>query len=397
MNRKDFLKLSAGAALTLCTKKIELLAHQLNPDKYLSRLVPPIRNTQILAPHYTWYTKEKWISGFETAYTNPLRGAYCSTDLEVIAAQNAEKRDYGIDDIVSWWGPGEKPYEMFKKGYLQVAKAEKRPFGFLYEISGRLPHMEEDGMFDFSKPENKQKFLDDIDYLEESYFNSAHYFRINRKPVLYLWWDAIDNFDEVRDCIKDRIFLIGSVRMDEPPTWTDTEKERRKLKSLNWYDAISQYGIGPVRAAKKFGFIADECIENFGKGILRWAEAIQLINPDVELIPPLQFAYHDNRGSVDSKDGKNRILYHDPVQSEKLTQLVSSLAKNLDCINRVMLVSYNEHLEGHGVEPSYEYGDFWLSLIKKYFKSETSLFFETEPEEIKLTNPGKERVIPKDK
>lgn len=323
------------------------------------------KNIDVLAPYYLWYKEESWLSISKTAYTTPLRGNYDSADLDVIIAQNVEKKRYGVGvDLVSWWGP----HEGFEEVYLPRAEVDERFCGLLYELTGRMPVMDDGAFFDFSNNENKKQFLDDIEYMEEHYFNLPIYYKINGKPILYLWMETVRNLDIVVDEIKDRVFLIGSVRMDEPPSINDTET----FKLLENCDAFSQYGIGPVRLAGEFGFISDEFIERFKTGVREWARIIQKINHDrglnKELILPIQFAYHDNRGDIDPNNGKSRVLNHDPIQSEKFIKCVRELADELDLVKRVILVSYNEHWEGHGAEPSVQYGNFWLSLIKKYFK-----------------------------
>lgn len=377
MNRRDFLLLAGSAVLAspkgLIAQKLEKREGFLDPIPRAAKLITPSKQIEILSPHYTWYTEERWLSGPEYAFTTPLRGYYNSGNPDIQTAQNTEKESYGVGvDVVSWWGPEDISYQLFSQGYLNAHNFDSRPFCFLYEIIHRLPGTGYRD-FDFNDPNNVQGFLDDIEYMEKNYFWYPNYYRINGKPVIYIWWNGIKNFDHVSQQIKDRISLIGSVDI----LWPPDEHETEKIHALSWFDAISQYGISPISVAKEYGWITDEFIHRYTAVILYWANLIKNHCPDLELILPIQYAYQDHRGWVDHNDGKNRTLNHDPIQSEKFTKVTRLLAEQLDCVKRAMLVSYNEHWEGHGAEPSYQYGDMWLALIKRFFKHNEPFYMMT--------------------
>lgn len=368
MNRREFLLLAGSAALAspigMRAQKFDRGKEYSDPYPRPAKFITPSKKIEILSPHYTWYTEERWFTGPEYAFTTPLRGYYNSGNPDIATAQNTEKESYGIDvDIVAWWGPKELSYDLFKQGYLKARNFGNRPFCFLYEIIKRLPGTGY-GEFDFNDPKNVKGFLDDMEYLEKNYFWYPSYYRMNGKPVIYIWWNGLKNFDKVSQQIKDRIALIGSVDI----LWPPDEHETEKIHAFSWFDAISQYGISPINVAKEYGWISDEFIQRYINVILYWENLIKKHSPHLELILPIQYAYQDHRGWVDQKDGKNRTLRHDPIQSEKFTKVTRLLAEQLDCVNKVMLVSYNEHWEGHGAEPSYQYGDMWLTLIKRFFK-----------------------------
>ncbi len=368
MNRREFLLLAGSAVLAsssgMLAQKLDTREDFLDHESLPTRIIAPSKNIEILSPHYTWYTEERWFTGPEYAFTTPLRGYYSSGNPDIEAAHNIEKESYGVGvDLVSWWGPGDISYDLFKQGYLKASNFGNRPFCFLYEIIGRLS-VTGYGDINFNDPRNVKGFLDDIEYLEKNYFWYPNYYRMHGKPVIYIWWKGLKNFDYVSWKIKDRVSLIGSVDM----LWPPDEHETEKINALNWFDAISQYGISPIYVAKEYGKITNKFIQRYTDTILYWGTLIKKHCPHLELILPIQYAYQDHRGWVDQKDGKNRTLNHDPVQSEKFTKVTRFLAEQLDCVKRAMLVSYNEHWEGHGAEPSYQYGDMWLSLIKRFFK-----------------------------
>ncbi|UCC39238.1 MAG: hypothetical protein JSV96_15765 [Candidatus Aminicenantes bacterium] len=313
------------------------------------------REYEILVDFYTWYND--W---YLFPMTYPIRGLYHSGDPIVAAAQNDEKNNFGIKiDLVSYWGPSFRCYDLFKAGYLQASNFETREFCFLYEITGLL--LEEDGVFDFANEFNEQKFFRDIQCLEENYFWYPNYYRINGKPVVYIWTSNIKNFGEVSRQIRERVYLIGS----EPIFFPPRDGDKQRIQKLRWYDAITSYGIGRTYVAKEYGSLTVDCISEYFRAVIKWNQILKKYTSGVELIMPIQFAYQDNRGDFDEK-GNRRTFSSTVDQADRFANTVRVLT-NLTGHRRIHLTSYNEHYEGHGSEPSFQYNDLWLRLIKKYF------------------------------
>ncbi len=312
----------------------------------------------VLAHYCPWYA----IPWPWHVYTTPLRGFYNSYDLMVAAEQNVEKNNYGIDvDLISWGGPIEgnlQPWML--AGYFSAYNLSTRKFAIVYEILALLGNKD---CWDFNDPFLEQKFLYDIDYLMNTFFAwfPENVYKIDNKPVVYLWLPWFKNFGRVSQKAREKVYLVGSELMMYPPD--DNDKER--IQALKWYDAITSYGIDPIGWAQKYGGVTTEALKEYVQSIIRWDRLLKLYAPKTELILPLQFAYHDNRGDIDSQ-GRTRILTSTPEQAEALAKTVRFLA-NITGRRRIFLVSYNEHYEGTGAEASVEYGYFWLSLIKKYF------------------------------
>jgi hypothetical protein len=109
-----------------------------------------------------------------------------------------------------------------------------------------------------------------------------------------------------------------------------------------------------------------------------WVSLFKTYAPGVDYLLPVQFTYHDRRGSVDPKTGRSRILTCLEGEGEAFAREVKTLFEEIPRIRGLHLTSYNEHYEGTGFEPSVfeaarglktAYGSRWLTLIKKYFKS----------------------------
>ena len=95
-----------------------------------------------------------------------------------------------------------------------------------------------------------------------------------------------------------------------------------------------------------------------------WTNLKNTYFPNIKLFLPLQFAYHDNK--------RNPRLYTDKKGAELLVQTVKCLAYRFR-IKTILLTSYNEHYEGHATEPTVQYNNIWLQLVKQYFKNNPAL------------------------
>jgi len=313
----------------------------------------------VLAHYCAWYQ----IPWGEHPYTMPVRGFYNSWDPFVAAEQNEEKNKYGIGvDMISWPGELEGHHQEYMlSGYFRAYNLYTRKFSFLYEI---IPLLGKRDCYDFSDQDLAQKFLSDIDYLVDTLFSwyGDYCYKINNKPVVFIWTGKFKNFEEVSRRAREKVYLVGPEFILFPPN--DSEKER--IEGLKCFDAITQYGIDPVWLAQKYGDNLNiEAVKHYIRAVIQWDRILKLYVPTTDLWLPVSFAYHDNRGDRDEY-GRTRILTSSPEQAEMFAKTVRALL-NYTGRRKVFVVSYNEHFEGTGVEESIQYGKLWLSLIQKYF------------------------------
>ncbi|MBN2206150.1 MAG: DUF5010 domain-containing protein [Candidatus Aminicenantes bacterium] len=385
MKRRDLLKtIAATGAATLL-------------DRPGFGFAPPpakrLKKAEIMMDQYTWY-RLPWL---RRVFSDPLRGHYDSDDVATVERQNEEKNFFAVPvDCVSWWGPTHWSYELFQQGYLRASNFSSRRFCFLYEITGRLRQSrvlnapaetaaEEfargrlDGEwkrkyhFDFRDAYNRDTFLADIDFLAKHHFASDNYYRIDGRPVLYIWTDNLKFFDATSARARKTVYLIGSEPFFYPPEPSETERFTRP----NWYDAITSYGMNPVYVAKNWRSLRAEFRAAYVRMARTWVGLLKTHAPDSRLLLPVQFTYHDKNGSTDPKDGRNRILTCQKGEGEAFLQEVKTLFEKTPRILGLHLTSYNEHYEGTSFEPSvFEaagglkigYGSRWLTLVKRAFK-----------------------------
>jgi prefoldin subunit 5 len=170
----------------------------------------------VLSPYYLWYRRDlsNWKDGHK--YT-PLLGEYRSDDPIVMSKHIDWATGHGIDGfLVSWTGYGYGDLKYFDdnfKLFLNNPLSKDVLIAILYESPGRLrttgnPNAPWEK--DVSSPENLQTLLSDFEYLAKTYFEKGNYFRINSKPVIYIY-DSAAFIGDVRVAInKLREHVRGS-------------------------------------------------------------------------------------------------------------------------------------------------------------------------------------------
>ncbi|MCP8323136.1 MAG: glycoside hydrolase family 99-like domain-containing protein [Candidatus Methylarchaceae archaeon HK02M2] len=131
----------------------------------------------------------------------PLLGLYDSRNQSVISQHISWANQYGIDFFcVSWWGEGSWEDVTLKDYFLNNDNISNIQFAILYESYDLLEVEEESINFDGN---NKQKLVDDFEYLAETYFGHTQYLKIDEKPVVFIYNARLFNVD-----YEDAIFEL---------------------------------------------------------------------------------------------------------------------------------------------------------------------------------------------
>lgn len=307
------------------------------------------------AYYYGWWRKPgvpggHWRSGGNDPggnpeYTNtPVLGEYDSREEEVINRHIAWAKEAGIDFFaVSWWGPNEATDITLKDYYLNARRSYDIKFCIHYESLGRLggPPV------DLSDPARRQRFLSDFEYLAETYFNDPRYLRIKGRPVVIIYAvrdyrNADRAFAELKTKMRAKgfdPFLIADVVW-----WTEA-------KDLNWtflskyFDAITGYNLySPDKVADFKREVASKYQEYKKRAMIEGLAFIPSVMPGFD----------------------NRKTSQLPRSSEFFEDLWHIASRYFDQeLPLIMVTSFNEWHEGTEVEPSLEYGTWYLELLGK--------------------------------
>jgi hypothetical protein len=200
---------------------IALIISQHAPQHY-EPLVNPATDNQPAFPvrvaaYYPWYP-ESWSQDGELRFSHytPNGGYYRSDDVGRIAEQIAAMR-YGFVDVAltSWWGQGH--YTDQRMPILLAAAA-----GSGLHIAA---YYEKEGYGDPSVSE----LHNDLRYLAQRYGTDPSFYRIDGRPVVFVWTDMFDGCATLtrwREANRDigvyvvmKVVLGFKLCLDQPDAW----------------------------------------------------------------------------------------------------------------------------------------------------------------------------------
>lgn len=125
---------------------------------------------------------------------------------------------------VEWFAPRDLVDRNLRKTLIPLLEQTEARFNIFYDPAlasvwrGHGP-----APVDFSRPEIRQMFQDDMVFLRDKYFDHPNYWRIDGKPVLHVWGarELVDNADELfSEARASGVYICGDVfgqTGDEPP------------------------------------------------------------------------------------------------------------------------------------------------------------------------------------
>jgi hypothetical protein len=218
------------------------------------QLVVESRLLRVGAFYYAWYgaARRHWSDGYVrhelTPPQAPQLGEYDSRDPAVLAQHFDWAHRNAIDFFaVSWWGAGEYS-DVTTRDYLIRSPAIGRTkIAILYESLTNLGTVDGKVVFDDAV---EAKLISDFDYLARTYFSSAHYQRVDGKPVVYLYVTRTyagayaRAVADLRATIRARygydLYLVG-----DEVDWDATPDAAR----IGVWDAITSYTMYSTRQA----------------------------------------------------------------------------------------------------------------------------------------------------
>ena len=357
MRRRDFVRTAAGAALPLALGRSAFAGTQVT-----------------LALHYmTWLTQPSWSFAstwpvlHDPGYALP-RG-YDSDDPVIFRAHNQIAARHDFAWLWSWWGQSSEPGgDATLRRYLDQDPGSQVPLLLLYEATGLLT-VNRDGFYNFDDPANYLRLVEDLAFLERTYWSSPRYahrfFRIDGRPVLFLWVSRqfIGNWAAAVAAARSEagFYLVGS-EFGLGLTPEGGALVRADIaERLAPLDAVSGYGIYDPSYVPASGRLDAAYASRYDRASRGWAEVVTSVAPHARFIPTLQFAYDDR---YVRPEARNPPL----VSSVPEALVVAKAARGLlddalagdpryrSVLPVVFLVSWNEHLEGSAIEWTDEHG-----------------------------------------
>jgi hypothetical protein len=324
----------------------------------------------VIVPYYLWYRADlsNWRDGHK--YTS-LVGEYRSDDPILHSKHIDWATAHGIDVfLVSWDGynsnEGIKYFNnnlklLFRNDISKSIKIAILYEGLKFKTTGNPQKPWER---DISDPQNLEILLSDFKYLADNYFGEENYFRIEGKPVVYIYGsatyvntkDALEKLQEVmKEKIGKEVFLISDhvtphfFPGQEHPLLPEWEREAKSFEGItSWLGGYSPSGeyLGGSYEAQ-----VDKMYSEWFKWVL---ENKKLHIPSTT--PEFDARY------VKWGDPNSVPLERSPELFRRRLEIILKYTNYPPVIS---LGTWNDFFESTTLEPTREYGFTYLKIIKE--------------------------------
>ena len=320
----------------------------------------------VVAPYYLWYRRDlsNWRDGHK--YT-PLLGEYRSDDPIVMSKHIDWATGHGVDVFaVSWTGYEYGDLKYFDdnlKLLFNNPLSKDIKIMILYESPGRLKTTGNPSTpweKNLSDEENIKTLISDFIYFSREYFNRENYFKLDGRPVVYIYdssafmGNVSGTIQKLREAIRREgyeVFLISDhvhpyVLPGSNPDWEERARQFDGITS--WLGGYSGEGI----------YLGGSYEAQLGILYSQWGGWVRLNNK--KLVPFITPEF-DNR----------QVSWGNPnsIPIERSPQLFIQrliIALNYtEGAGIVMIGTWNDFFESTTLEPTATYGFTYLALLKE--------------------------------
>jgi hypothetical protein len=311
----------------------------------------PPSNITVAAFYYPWYTNNflAYLRGALDPPQFPQLGPYDQQNPDVISQHLAWSRQANIGLwLTSWWGSTSVEDSVIKNDILTNNNLGNHKIALLYETTHLVPQSSLNGV------------VDDMHYIAQTYFGHPNYYRINDKPVIFIYLARVLNeLGILRDFVYllrsgasqmgyDGIYIIGDIVFGDSPAASNGSEWYEPFFLL---DAVGTYDVyGSIGAT---GYAGQDAIDNFAKRQREWRKAAH--RQGCAFIPGVSPGFND-RGVRSGHDPVSRQLDVDADEGSLLRALLN-VSLGLVEANRNMtgsllfVTSWNEWHEDSQIEP----------------------------------------------
>jgi len=272
----------------------------------------------VLVYYYAWWTPSAVGPGKSPDWpTTP----YDSWDPAVIQQHVSQAASAGIDGlVVAWYGPQEENNQTETNFRMILDQAQANGIKALLSVD-----LGSSAWFS-----NKQEIIDGLNYALSVHAQHPAYFRYNGKPVLFFWYQGRYNLSEWAD-------IRQQVDPNHNSIWI---AEGAALDTLPTFDGLHMYTISWA--------------DNVGATELQWGNSTRAKGG---LWVGTAMPGWDNTYTKQSER-----YVRDRGDGAFLRESFSGAAASKPSM--IIITSWNEWWEGTQIEPSNNYGDFYLNLTR---------------------------------
>jgi hypothetical protein len=294
--------------------------------------------------YYPWYFSDfhgrQYLREHLIPRQEPVLGEYNDRQESVIGQHLEWSRYAGIDLwVTSWWGPGSAEDITILNHILRHSELDDNQIAIYYETTGRT-----ENFTDYSK------IGSDIAYLAANYFDHPNYFKIDGKPVLFVYltrvlsqWGMLEStLETMHNAAAESgssLYVIGDHCFGSPS---------HDLGDIVLLDAITNYDVYGSMGAT--GFASQSTVDSYYAEQAQWqAHAISV---GTSFIPAVTPGFND-KGVRAGHDPLSRKLGSDREFGSLFTAMIRGAKEQTDAGvgNLIMITSWNEWHEDTQIEP----------------------------------------------
>ncbi len=295
--------------------------------------------------YYPWYGSGKFHGGnylreHLIPVQNPELGEYNDRESEVIEKHLNWSRYAGIGLWVSsWWGPQSLEDVTLLDYILEHPSLEDMKIALFYETTGRT-----NNFTNFSNLES------DISFIADNYFDHPNYYKIDGKPVLFIYLTRVlsqngtleSTLTAIRNTATSKgfdIYIVGDQVFGQPPSSGD---------QISLLDAITNYDVYGSSGAKMYA--TQEKVNFYYTAQAGWRSMAH--QSGVSFIPATSPGFND-RGVRSGHEPLSRKLSENSELGSLFQAMLDEALKitDLETGNLFMVTSWNEWHEDTQIEP----------------------------------------------
>jgi hypothetical protein len=341
-----------------------------NKLKMTNFTVDPIATDRLVGTHYYlwWGNEEDWTQQYKY---NPVLGNYSSSDLQVINQHIKWALEHGIQWFsIGWSGPKHDATATLEDSFLEAKLADKINFSILYETVGIFG----EGPIDINATENRERFQDDLEYMNENYFQRDNYMHIDDQPVLFLFLshgfkkNVKETFEDIFQEIDVDPYIIAGL-----PSWNtpDIHSISETAEAITSYDP---YTVGGLE-------VKHDEIDFYKSAMHRlhfWANKNQNNQNFIPVVIP-------------GKHGtETTILDTSPDIFENILDFTRP---HITDAPATLITAFNEWSRNTMIEPSKEFGGQYLDMVKNQIATGSTPSYEL-PAGTKTTLDWEKSIVP---
>lgn len=293
--------------------------------------------------YYPWYYNDfhggQYLRKHLVPAQSPVLGEYNDRTQPVITQHLDWCRYAGIDFwVASWWGPGGREDVTLLNTIFQNPDLGNFKIALFYESTGRTS--------DFTDYSNLSS---DIAYIADNYFNKPNYYKINGKPVLFIYLTRVfssygtlsSSLVTMRNSASAKgyqMYIVGDQAFGNPGG----------LGQVALLDAITNYDVYGSMGAT--GYAGQVKVDSYFSQQSGWRELAHSVGKD--FIPSVSPGFNDKGVRTGHSPLSRKLSSSSEFGSLFQAELQQARIYTDTTLNRMMMVtSWNEWHEDTQIEP----------------------------------------------